>query len=299
MINTTLAGLSLMLRWLWEEEQGIPLRKAQREAARVASSPLSGLGAITATPDSRTTGLSDDDAANARALLAICNSHCLQLEMATSIDRIRIINGKLERPPLFSHDEYASELRVLRETINFELRGAFCYYYPRAKADVLRKIDDDWKLSRVKFQSARRDIDAAVDCYAGGQNTACVFHLMRVAEYGLRALARERRVKFAKPRPLEWATWEAILQQLAVEIKKVANRKPGTARTKALEFYQGAFGEFGAFKDVYRNEVMHARSHYDEHQAMSVMLHVREFMERLATRIGDDAKGAISWGRNS
>ena len=34
------------------------------------------------------------------------------------------------------------------------------------------------------------ELEAAGRCHAYGQNTACVFHLMRVVDYGLRLVAR-------------------------------------------------------------------------------------------------------------
>jgi hypothetical protein len=53
-------------------------------------------------------------------------------------------------------------------------------------------------------------------------------------------------------------------------------------------------GEFEAFKDVYRNNVMHVRKSYDEHQAASVLLHVREFMDRLSAKISENTKNKLA-----
>ena len=64
-------------------------------------------------------------------------------------------------------------------------------------------------------------------------------------------------------------------------------------RGEVLEFYKGALGEFEAFKDAYRNNVMHARKTYLEAQAKSVLLHVRGFMERLACRIDENMTSSI------
>lgn len=133
-----------------------------------------------------------------------------------------------------------------------------------------------------------------MDCWALGHSTASVFHFMRVAEIGLRSLARERQVTIPR-RPLEWANWQDILSKLRGEIEKIAKRRAGPSRDAALEFYRGALGEFEAFKDAYRNNVMHVRVTYDEHQALSVMNHVREFITRLAAKIDEKPK-AIRWG---
>ena len=87
----------------------------------------------------------------------------------------------------------------------------------------------------------------------------------------------------------------AFSAKLRAEIEKIAKRKAGPSRDAALEFYRGALGEFEAFKDTYRNNVMHVRKAYDEPQALSVMNHVREFMIRLAAKIDENPK-AIRWG---
>jgi hypothetical protein len=64
----------------------------------------------------------------------------------------------------------------------------------------------------------------------------------------------------------------------------------------ALAFYRGALGEFEGFKDAYRNNVMHARKSYNEHEALALLNHVRDFMERLAAKIDETAKKQIRWG---
>jgi hypothetical protein len=123
--------------------------------------------------------------------------------------------------------------------------------------------------------------------------------MMRVAELGLRALARERQVSLPRGRPVEWGTWQDILN----EIDKGINGNTGIAKTvrsgprkdAALEFYNGAMGHFLAFKDQYRNLVMHVREQYDSPRAESAMLHVREFMNGLSVRLTERTKSPIRW----
>lgn len=119
---------------------------------------------------------------------------------------------------------------------------------------------------------------------------------MRVAESGLRALARERRVSVPK-KPLEWATWQDILSKIKKSVDAMTMWRAGPAKDAALEFYRGAQGEFESFKDTYRNNVMHSRQSYDEFRAASVLIHVRDFMERLASKIDEREIKAIRWGR--
>jgi hypothetical protein len=187
----------------------------------------------------------------------------------------------------------------LRETIEGELDTLYFYHYPRSKAEERLAFEKNWKKVAERFRSATPEAIAAVDCWAMGHGTACVFHLMRLVEHGLRAIARERRVKLHANRPLEWAEWQKIIKAIEDKANKIYSHKPGKARDAALEFYRGLLGEIMAFKDVYRNNVMHTRKSYDVDEAKSVMNHVHGFMSRLSEKIGEDQQKQISWGRMS
>jgi hypothetical protein len=120
---------------------------------------------------------------------------------------------------------------------------------------------------------------------------------MRVAEHGLRALARERRVRI-KRKPLEWAEWKDIIIHIRKTVEPITKWKRGALRDEALHFYEGSLGEFEAFREAYRNDVMHSRKTYDESQATSVLRHVHEFMNRLSSRIDENTKRSIKWKSN-
>jgi hypothetical protein len=197
---------------------------------------------------------------------------------------------------VFPFHEFIGEIRTLREAIEHDIWSRFFYCYPKAGADELMDSGADWKPVFDNFKIASADVIAAVDCWALGHGTASVFHLMRVAEYGLRALARERRVKLPKKQALEWADWRTVIDGIANKVHAIANKKRGPARDAALEFYRGAMGSFESFKDAYRNNVMHARKSYNVQEALAVMHHVRDFMNRLASKIDETGKKQIKWG---
>lgn len=218
---------------------------------------------------------------------------CELLHLRATCDRIEHIKKHLKAR--MTQVEWKKDLQTLRETIIDDLKSLYCYRYPSHKAEVYWAFENQWKEAIAKFPSAREDAFEAVDCYALERNTASVFHAMRVAEIGLRALARERRVKFVK-RPLEWAHWQDLINGIRGKVKIIENQRAGPNKTAALDYYQGALGEFEAFKDVYRNNVMHVRVIYDEHRALSALIHVREFMTRLASRLDEKDKKQIKWG---
>ncbi len=113
---------------------------------------------------------------------------------------------------------------------------------------------------------------------------------MRVAEIGMRALARRMRVKLPKGKRLEWGEWHMILKEMSKKTDVIGQTaRAGPSKDKILEFYSGAIGQFNGFKDEFRNQVMHVRKTYDEFDAEKSLTRVRDFMQKLAARI--DEKG--------
>jgi len=179
------------------------------------------------------------------------------------------------------------ELEELSNIIASELDETTLAYIPSALADLFERDGDKALFGddvHQHFKSARAEIRDAGNCLAAGLNTAAVFHLMRVIELGMRALAKQLRVAKARGDvPLELATWEAVIQALEA---KTSGRFPRTQKgQRDLDFYKGLLIDFRAFKDFWRNKVMHARIDYDQDTARSAFDHVRAFMRRLATRV--------------
>lgn len=145
------------------------------------------------------------------------------------------------------------------------------------------------------FPSATRDITEAGNCLAAECNTAAVFHLMRLAEYGLRALARDRQISLPKNADLDLATWEEILRRLEGAELAIQGYPKTSAREQQYEFYHGAMMEFKRFKNVFRNPIMHTRDGYDRDQAHSAFAHVRDFMKILATKISETISTPMIW----
>lgn len=146
-----------------------------------------------------------------------------------------------------------------------------------------------------RFPSAVYDIREAGNCLAMDRNTATVFHLMRAAEYGLRALARDRRITLPKNGVLDLASWEEIIKKLEDAELAIQKYPKTVARESQYLFYHGAMMEFRRFKNSFRNRVMHTREEYDANQAMSAFVHVRSFFQILAARISETTRTPIIW----
>jgi hypothetical protein len=139
-----------------------------------------------------------------------------------------------------------------------------------------------------KFKTARKDIKHAGTCFALELFTASVFHLMRIAEHGLRTLARRLRVTVAdnhKPIPLEYADWNKVITGIDNKIKDVRKNQSGTKRDAGLNYYSDALERRSAMKELYRNPVSHARRTYTAGSASDAMERVRNFMQFLTRPI--------------
>ncbi len=190
--------------------------------------------------------------------------------------------------------ELASQLNTLMEAVEDDLKFERFFHY---KQDLVRPYmnrSTEWAqaLSPGAFPSAADEIAEGLDCYGLEHNTACVFHMMRVAEIGMRALARERQVSFPK-HPLEWADWENIIDQIDSKAREAtAGKSRGPERDAARAFYTAAVAQLRAFKET-RNKIMHMRGSFDELDAQRAINQVRDFMNGLSAKIGEKTRKPI------
>jgi hypothetical protein len=189
--------------------------------------------------------------------------------------------------------ELLNELTVLRQAVESDLEKHTFAFVPPEKAKVLNRIEE-WKPIGEAVPESQTDIHDAIECYALEQNTASVFHLMRTVEWGLRAFCYHLGFKNVRSTikktgkvevtPIEYSTWEGILSQLRGRITDKLNRvRRGVRKQQLQEFYNSAVSEVEAFKDAWRNHVMHTRRVYTAEDAQAIMAHVKRFMSLLVT----------------
>ncbi|MGZ5446046.1 MAG: hypothetical protein ACXW5U_32040 [Thermoanaerobaculia bacterium] len=220
-----------------------------------------------------------------------CRDHALEhgAEAAAALLR-RLV--KPERP--LSYSDLQLELRNLAETIQRDLLRAAAIRIPR---EFAADVDNDALFGQAvadAFPSARADLRDAGNARAVGLNTACVFHLMRAVEVALRALVEERQVGAPKAM-IDYAQWEELIGAIEKSVVTTIQQwRKSPEKSAALEFYRSAIAGFYAFKDVFRNHVMHSRSAYGPEVARVVMEQVREFLRVLAGHL-DESGSPISW----
>lgn len=138
-----------------------------------------------------------------------------------------------------------------------------------------------------RFPLATLDTVAAARCIALEEWTASVFHLMRVLEHGLRAFAAELRVPMAET--LELENWKNVIDQIEAEIRKLEPNPKSPEKSELTRAYSEMASHFRYFKDAWRNHLSHARSTYDERQALEVYENVRSFMGEMGARLAGAA----------
>jgi hypothetical protein len=128
-----------------------------------------------------------------------------------------------------------------------------------------------------KFPPAEEEFREAGNCFAFERYTACVFHLMRVLEYGLASLASALGVTVTNP------NWHQVLTACENQIKTLGAHDPNWKQNE--QFYNTAALEFRHFQRAVRNHAAHAHEKYVHDDAKIVMDHVVSFMQHLATRL--------------
>jgi hypothetical protein len=120
--------------------------------------------------------------------------------------------------------------------------------------------------------------------------------MSRVAEIGLRTIARERGIKNArKDVPLDWGTWGQAFNAIEDKLKDIRKNPPGPKKDAALAFYDTVLSDLHAIQNLYRDRTMHLRKRYDDGEAQSAMFRTRELMTTLSSRLREDSIRPIPW----
>ena len=246
------------------------------------------------------TQLTDDERKLVLKAIGPVGAECSRLELTDAVRRGLELQARLQGD--FGSCSFGivhSELEGFRRAIIDELKyrkfafisPIFAPYFEQEKLFGEKVYDN--------FEITRREIKDAGNCLAADLGTAAVFHLMRTAEFGMRALARERHIKI-KHRELEYADWQDIISALGKKAEDVSNwRGRSAGKAAALALYRGAVRQLEGFKEEWRNHVMHTRQSYDFNQAVSVFDRVKEFMQRLASAgLSEKQSMSINWKKH-
>jgi len=200
----------------------------------------------------------------------------------------------------YTNIDLLMRLQTLQEHINIAIRQEYFFHYPRelsglspglTTVKIGGNINDHWQSITTAFPASKREIEAGLDCYAFGDSAGCVFHMMRLAELGLREIAGQLGVATVKRgKPLEYAMWGEVIEALQSAIDDLVNAKgnaaPLTADQRATredkkEYYRTIMADVQALLSL-RDKNAHFRDDYDKDVAYSAMYRTNEMMALLA-----------------
>jgi hypothetical protein len=159
------------------------------------------------------------------------------------------------------------------------------------ETDRRRYFEPRTPLFGVEFQgrfiSGAYELDEAAKCLALGRPTASVFHLMRMMEIGVRAVAR----CLAIPDPIHPAdrNWGAVLKK----VREGIDAKWPTAAARSSgdgDLFDALYASLDAVKNPWRNATMHPANKYTDDEAEHIFMAVRGFMAKLASRCDENGE---------
>jgi hypothetical protein len=194
------------------------------------------------------------------------------------------IQASIKGFPIPLAGEIRGRLRTLRESLDRELKGRSFLFVPTDRVEWYHEDDKALFGDGVAkaFLSTTAEIAEFGRCFAVGQWTASVFHLMRGTEVALHKWCRDLGAPLKVP--AEQADWQEILNSAGAHLNKIRQQPKSKQRDDDLEYFGASLVSFSGIKDAWRNHVSHSKVSYNERQATSIMHHVRAFMERLASR---------------
>jgi hypothetical protein len=238
------------------------------------------------------TEISDEHDKHIRVFMPVVRNHCNTLKMKDWIDEpiIRIshvlsrINGHARDVGGRSYTAVQYEIKALRQSIDHSLQSRLFLYLPSEDAAYYNQ--DDLFGVKERFSKANEEIKAAGNCYATGNYTACVFHLMRAVEVGARKMVLAMNARKHLSKPVELCEWGELVTALEEGLKALRIGHSKNVNKKATyEFYNHAVAQFRNFKDAWRNNISHKRTTYLAGQTKDIMDNTRQFMQHLAQRL--------------
>ncbi|WP_348268665.1 hypothetical protein P8936_05430 [Edaphobacter paludis] len=184
-----------------------------------------------------------------------------------------------------SHIEIEALIRSLQHSLIDLLRNRKFFYMSPELSKFYRAPCVFGNDLLKSFPEASEDMLEAGNAYAANLNTGSVFHSMRVAEFGLRHVAAQLDIELTdgkKPLPVEFATWETVLAAIDKTKRELRQEPKSYPQNDRLRFYSDCGETLSHLKDLYRNDVMHTRRHYNKHNAMDAMQRVAGLMKTLA-----------------
>lgn len=221
-----------------------------------------------------------------RQWIAHLTESAQQASEAIGLSDCALLAGELHRrlkgPQSCTYDRAQSELGSILTLMSVGLSKQRFAFVPLENQPF---FEDDNLLeiaSPSPLPEADQDTRAAGNCLALDLHTAAVFHLMRVAEHGVRRLITDFQIRIPSRPCLEDADWSELINGLNAKVVALSTPSPkrGSQEQKEVERLTILISEARTLRN-FRNPTMHCRVVYNVHEAKNILVHVRTFIQRV------------------
>jgi len=173
-------------------------------------------------PDARTEELPTGLRNNYSKEMGWLAEECAWLDLKHSERMARSIYANLQKKKhRYTLELMLQEYERLSDTVRVELKERKFAFIPPPYDKYFEKEQLFGETVFEVFEAARDDVKDAGNALAASLPTASVYHLMRVAEHGLRRLAKKLHVALThsgKPMPIEFGDWDKVITGIRNEI---------------------------------------------------------------------------------
>lgn len=175
--------------------------------------------------------------------------------------------------------------KVLQGRFEDELAQILFFVVPYDRAKFYSETNLFGENVTKAFPSAIFNIEEAGKCFALSRNTACVMHLAKVVEIGLKAV---RTCLKLPPLPVgKQQNWGDVLRQIWDETGARNKAADPAWMTQQKSFFENAHADLSSVKNAWRNPSMHADLNYDSERAEDIFSMTKSFMRHLAEHVNE------------
>lgn len=169
----------------------------------------------------------------------------------------------------------AHKVSAIQERIEDELKLILVLQIPKERAAYFHEPQPFGLGVGQRFPSTVYDLEEAYKCFSVARYTAAVYHTMRALEVGLQELAADLQITV----PID-KNWQTLLDACRGKIRRLPNSTP--AEKEYIGRRQEALAHLQSVKDAWRNDTMHPRAQYAEHEALDILTNSKALLGNLA-----------------
>jgi hypothetical protein len=203
---------------------------------------------------------------------------CQQLSLGMCIEKIERIKSQIHAMTFM---QLAHQYAALYERFYDEIKSTMFLYVGKDRQQFYTQPLIMFGEDLADKFSIIHDVEEAGKSYAIGRNTACVFHLMRIMESGLRHLCGEASTYgISIPDPACNRSWDGWLKPIESELRK--DRKLKQSEWNSIEpVYAQVVSHIRTVSVAWRNPTMHVGIKYTGEEALDIFNATRGFMRHL------------------